>query len=177
MLQGRAATLYCFRNHNIHMSSRTGVSKIILDDCRDESWFQGNEGLGFVDRSTECKASSWGVLYASQNNAEYLLSLTFPPLLEIPKIQDQLFRKWTVCKKREELFFHRRGDTLNFVYSLDNTRMNHLKVDRIRGLCSCTFVASEKEKNEMSPRLLQSYIELHYWVSASVRGGGGGGEI
>lgn len=91
MLQSSAPTLYCFRNHNIHMLSWMRVSKIILDDCRDESWFQGNEGLGFVDRSTEFKASWWGVLlYASQNNAAYLLSLTFPPLLEIPKIQDQL---------------------------------------------------------------------------------------
>ena len=75
----------------MYTSSQKRVSEIVLDNLRDGSWFQGNKGLGFIDRSTECRGSLWGVLlYAFQNNAGYLLSLTFPPLLEIPKIQDQL---------------------------------------------------------------------------------------
>lgn len=66
-----------------------------------------------------------------QNNAEYLLSLNFPPLLEIPKIQDQLLGT-EQDERRKKSCSSTRGVTLNFVYNLDNINMNHLKVDRIK---------------------------------------------
>lgn len=176
MLQGRAPTLYCFRNHNIHVI----LDKSFKDHLRRlQGWIlvPRKRGSGFYRQvywvqSIMMRCSS--LCFSEQ--CRIPLVINFPSIIRNIENTGPAFRKWTVWKKREELFFHRRGDTLNFVYSLDNTRMNHLKVDRIRGLCSCTFVASEKEKMEWAQgccRVTLSYITEFLQVSGQGRGLGG----
>lgn len=41
----------------MYTPSQKRVSEITLDNCGDESWLQGNEGLDLIDRSTEFKGS------------------------------------------------------------------------------------------------------------------------
>lgn len=143
----------------MYTPSQKRVSEITLDNRGDESWLQGNEGLDLVDRSTVFRGSWWGVLlYAFQNNAGYLLSLTFLPLLEIRKIQNQLLGT-KQDKRREKSYSSTREVTLQIFYVVW-TIWEWTIWKYTEGLCSCTFVASEKNGN--SPRLLQRVTFLGF---------------
>lgn len=127
--------------------------------------FHINEGLGFIDRSSECRGSRWSVLYDISEQCRIPLVINFPSIIRNTKKTGPAFRNRTGWKKREELFY-RRGDTLNFVYGLDNTRMNHMKVDSIKQrpllLCLCFLWKKIFEWAK------GCHKELHSWVSVSV---------
>lgn len=168
-------TQYCFSNHHVHVISEESFR----DSLRQlQGWISilRKQGSGVMERCAEDKGSWWGgVLHAFQNNVGHLV-INFPSISRNTKNTGPAFWKLTGWKKRDGLFFHRRGDTQFDIQSGQHENEPFESRWNQTDASAFTFLLPEGEKKKRWNEP-EATTKLHFWVSIIVFGEENAGKL